>query len=213
MEMCVRIIVESVLNFKKYTSPAYLARSSSDTGDELLRAMLTYTATPFHLATVAFKSKLLLIKAPSRECGMWQMFVAANILHARVTSIFPDKGTVDVRNVCKHTVLPEMNSVSPVSSCGHPSVSTWWMTTGLEHTLCHSPLLTKMSWWWLKVTTVKTSSTLLSAKTTLATSTWHSLQNRMMREMMNQTLHHVPLAVPGSIRVHFVLTLLIVVIV
>ena len=113
VEMRVRIIVESVLNFKKYTSPAYLARGSSDNGDELLRAMIMYTSTPFHSATEAFKSELLLIKAPSRECGMWQMFVAANILHARVTSIFPDKGTVDVRNLCKRTVLPEVELSEP----------------------------------------------------------------------------------------------------
>lgn len=111
--MHVRIIVESVLNFKKYTSPAYLACSSSDSGDELLHAMIMYTATPFHSATVAFKSELLFIKAPSRDCGMWQMFAAANILHARVTSVFPDKGTVDVRNLCKRTVLPEIELGEP----------------------------------------------------------------------------------------------------
>ena len=75
--------------------------------------MIMYTATPFHSATVASKSELLLIKAPVRECGMWQMFVAANILHARVTSVFPDKGTVDVRNVCKRTVLPEIELSEP----------------------------------------------------------------------------------------------------
>ena len=61
------------------------------------------------------------------------MFVAANILHARVTSIFPDKGTVDVRNVCKRTVLPEIELSEPCfvmwTSQSVNMVDDYWLGT------------------------------------------------------------------------------------
>ena len=119
--------------FKKYTSPAYLACGSSDNGEEFFRAMIMYTETPFHSATEAFKSELLLIKAPSRECGMCQTFVAANVLHARVTSVFPVNGMVDVRNLCMCTVLAEVELSEPRfimwTSSHVDTVDDYWLGT------------------------------------------------------------------------------------
>ena len=178
VEMRGRITVESVLQVKKYTSPAYLARSSSDNGDQLLRAMIMYTATPFHSATEPFKSELLLTKAPSRECGMRQTFVAANILHARVTSVFPDKGTVDVRNLCKRTVLPQVELSEPCfimwTSHRVDMVDDYWLGT---HFVPLVPLGESV------MVTVEGDdwedgfNSAFCEDNSPSTSTWHSLQN------------------------------------
>ena len=77
---------------------------------------------------------------------MCQTFVAANILHAGVTSVFPVNGTVDVRNLCTCTVLAEVELREPRlimwTSSHVDTVDDYWLGTHFVPLI----LLGKVSW-------------------------------------------------------------------
>ena len=109
VEMRVRLVVEMVVNSKLYLSPAFLSRGSSDDGQDILEKLKRYAEVynVSHSAKTSFAQENFLTRNASKECGMWHLFAAANILHSKVISVFPDKGEGDMRSLAKRTILPK----------------------------------------------------------------------------------------------------------
>lgn len=124
IELRVRLVIEMVIHFKLYLSPEFLSKGSCDDGHDILLKLKRYSEihSVSQCASKALQEEILCIRKQSKECGMWHLFAAANILGSAVTSVFPDKGGNDMRHLTKRTILPtgdQLNTATFVMWTSH----------------------------------------------------------------------------------------------
>lgn len=124
-EMRGRIVYEGVQNMKEYLRQNYLSHGANVTSYSRATLSEIYTqysdeyqaGTPINskLVKQVFENELLKVAKNSSYCGVWQIFMAANILKKPIVSHYPQGLNPNITNDLNRTMYPLEPSTKPAA--------------------------------------------------------------------------------------------------